>query len=401
MSAYSANGGPLVPQRVVIAVSGASAPETVINDALRPLGFAPVVMVATIVDVTVMLRSKPAHLVVVPVDSAPADLAAFAAELRRHAGVSAIGTAPVKDADKVLSAMRSGITEFLVSPLSPTELAAAASRLLVSAAPVTSLGRVFTVYSAKGGLGTSTVAVSIAWSLAQLNPAASVALVDFTTTGAGVRVMLNVQPLYDLGSIASHPDRIDAEYLRSVMFDHEERVSVLAAAEELDAADPLDSGSAARLIEVLRREYAFIVIDTDHHFADQTIAALDAAHRILLVTHLDISALRSTQRSLGIFARLGYPAERIEVVANRRSERDRISLPDAAKVLGRPIVHRLPNDYEACSSAITSGQFVQRYAASSPFSIAVKQMAGSLCGVATNGNGVRDGSRFSRFFGRR
>ena len=219
-----------------------------------------------------------------------------------------------------------------------------------------------------------------------------------------MRVMLNLNPSYDLGNISARKDRLDAEFLQSVMVRHSDGVAVLAAAEEVDAVEPLDAPTAGRLFEVVRHEYAYTVVDTDHHFADQTIAALDAADRIVLVTTLDVSALRSTQRTLGVFARLGYAAEKLVIVANRRSDRDRISLSDAEHVLGRPIAVRLPNDYASCADAITNGDFVQRFAPTSPLVAAVSTLATLLAGEkpGKNGsNGREDRSRLSRLFSRR
>jgi pilus assembly protein CpaE len=214
--------------------------------------------------------------------------------------------------------------------------------------------------------------------------------------------MLNLSPLYDMGSVAARADSLDREYLRSVMVQHADRISVLVSADELDALESLDINTAGRVIELLRHEYRHTVIDTDHHFNDQTLAALDAADRILLVTQFDVSALRSTQRSLGVFARLGYTSEKIVLVANRRTDRDRISLTGAERVLGRPINYTLPNDYATCSGAITQGQFMQRQLATSPIVPAIHAMAVALSGH-TNGTADKapEPSRLSRLFGRK
>lgn len=370
-------------KRVALLVDGAGIDAATLSDLLEPRGFAPVVTVASLGELVLRMRQLPPALVIAPVDGAGRDLAfdELAFELRRHPGCAAIGTAPVKDADLVLAALRAGVTEFLVTPASDDELRAAVNRLLLLSANPTAQGMVFTLYSAKGGLGTSTIAASLAWELAHRNGKQGVALADFTTTGSGMRVMLNLNPLYDLGNIAAQTDRIDRDFVRSVMVPDPDGISVLAAAEEVDGADSLDVTTAGRLFDVLRREYAFTVVDTDHHFAEPTIAALDAADRIVLVTQLDVSALRSTQRSLGVLSRLGYPPDKILVLVNRRSERDRILLEDAEQVLRRPVTATLPNDYLACADAITSGTFVQRHAPNSPLVAAIGGLANTLTGI--------------------
>lgn len=393
-------------KRLALVVTGAAGPEDLLNQVLEPRGFAPVVFTASLGELTTQLRSRSPALVIVPIPaggSSP-ELSSFAAELRRHAGTAAIGTSDYKDADTVLGAMRAGIPEFVLNPLDSGEFTTAISRVLSNLALPQQSGRVFAVYSGKGGVGTSTIATSLAWSLAHAAKDRDTALVDFNTAGAGIRVMLNLNPTYDLGSVAARADRLDADYLQSVMTGTSERVTVLAAADELDAVEPLDTKTSGQLIELLRQQYGNTVVDTDHHFNDQTLSALDAADRILLVTQCEVSALRSTQRSLGMFARLGYPADKISLVANRRTDRDRITVAGAEEVLGRTINFWLPNDYIACSGAITQGQFAQRFAPTSPlvdsFNLIARTLSGQPASASGNGKGV-ERSRLSRLFGRK
>jgi pilus assembly protein CpaE len=376
----------ILSPRLALMVSGAGLSDTLLNSILEPRGYAPIVVVPTIGDLVLRMRQHAPALIITPITGAGNDLAfdEVAFELRRHPACAAIGTAPVKDADLVLAALRAGVAEFLVTPASDDEVRASVSRLLQLTTNPTSQGQIFTLYSAKGGLGTSTIAASLAWELANRNGKQGVALADLTTTGGGMRVMLNINPLYDLGNIATQTDRIDRDFIRSVMVPDAEGVSILAAAEEVDAADTLNLATASRLFDVMRREYAFTVVDTDHHFAEPTIAALDAADRIILVTQLDVSALRSTQRSLGVLGRLGYASDKIVVLINRRSDRDRILLEDAEQVLRRSVGVTLPNDYLACADAITTGTFVQRHAPNSPLVSAFAAMADVLTGVQGN-----------------
>lgn len=388
-------------------VEGAGVPQDLVNGILGPRGFAPILTVPSLSELATRMRLLPPALVIVPVGAAGqgGEFDQFALELRRSPSTGAVGTAPMKDTDTILAAMRSGVTEFLVTPPDPDELRAVIGRVLQLSSASPTRGQVYTVYSAKGGLGTSTLAASLAWELAQRNGRQGVSLTDLTTTGAGMRVMLNINPLYDLGNIAVRSERLDRELVRSVMLPHPEGPAVLVAAEEVEAAEALDATTTSRLFEVMKQEYAYTVVDADHHFSDPTLAALDAADRVLLVTQLDVSALRSTQRSIGILVkRLGFPNDKVVVIANRRSERDRISVTDAETVLGRKVDFRIPNDYASCSDAITRGQFVQQYARTSPIVTSVRTMATVLTGN-TNGTGDTESrgekSRLSRIFGRR
>jgi len=277
--------------------------------------------------------------------------------------------------------MRAGITEFVSNPINARELQEAITRLFAQRATPATNGKIIAVYSAKGGVGTSTLAASLAYGLSDLAAPREVALADFNTAGTGLRVMLNLNPLYDLSSVAAQSNRMDREFLRSLMIQHVDRVDILAASDDLDSIESLTAAQASAVLTVLQEQYAYTVLDTDHHFTDQTLAAFDASDKILLVTQFDVAALRSTQRSLSLFAKLNYPSEKIQVVANRCTDFDRITPDGAERVLGRPILSRLPNDYFACSGASTEGQFLQRFDPKSPLVPAIRSMAEQLTGL--------------------
>lgn len=387
------------------AVVGAGAAEGLLNDVLGPLGFAPVQMVNSLEEMTLQLRASAPRLVIVPVPPgghSPA-FEAFASELRRNQGTACIGTAAAKDADTVLAALRAGVTEFLLAPVERAELDTAMQRLRSITA--TSVGgQLVTVYSAKGGVGVSTIATSLAWSLAHRPGRPKVALVDFSTAGAGIRIQLDLEPTYDISSIAAKAAELDREVLKSCMVEHEQGVSVLVASEDLDAADSLDSGTAAAVLELLAKDFDFVVVDTDHHLTDQTLAALDAANRIVLVSEPQVITLRSTQRTLSVFSRLGYSADKITVVMNRCSEQDRVSDADAERVLTRRIAARLPRDFATVADAITFGKFVPQQNPKSPLTLSLAQLAEVVAsgeiGAAHRTKKHNSSSRLSRIFGR-
>jgi pilus assembly protein CpaE len=398
--------------QLAIAVRGAGLSEQLITDTMAEVGFREVQFVGSLGELKLAISRKSPRLVFVPVphmargdgESVNA-LVELSETLRRYPGTLAIATAPEADARTVLAALRAGMLEFVETPSDATALLEAVRRVLTIGAPITPSGKIITIYSAKGGLGGTTLSLSLAWALRHREGTpASVAFVDFTTTGAGARVMLDLEPVYDLGSVVSRQGAIDRAFMRSCMLQHPSGVHVLVAAEELDATDPLDLETAGRVLELLREEYEYVVVDVDHHFADQTLAARDIADRVVLVSQLDVSALRSAQRTLGVFTRLGYAGEKVALVVNRRTDRDRISITDAERVLGRQVDLTLPNDYAACADAITFGRFVQQHAPESPFVPAVHAMAATLTGGAAAvlpEDGDRRGtSRLARLFAR-
>ena len=94
---------------------------------------------------------------------------------------------------------------------------------------------------------------------------------------------------------------------------------MLAAPREADAADEIEPEHVFEVLERLRETFDWVVLDPQHTFDAITLQALDQSDQIVLVLTLDIPAIRSTQRALEIFDRLGYPRKKIRIIVNRWS----------------------------------------------------------------------------------
>jgi pilus assembly protein CpaE len=264
-------------------------------------------------------------------------------------------------------------------------------------------GQVFAIYGPKGGLGNTTLAVNLAHSLARNNPQARVALVDLVVSNGDVRVLLNLKPLYDVGSVVQKLDRLDAELLNSLLTPNGEGVWVLPGTEDPELAEVIDAGAVTAIIDELRSNFAFTVIDCEHHMSERTLAALDAADRVILNTQLAVPALRATQRAIQICERLGYPRDKLCVVVNRFQSTDVLSPADAASLLKYDIQWKLPNDYATVAAALMKGVPVVEHDAGSKLAWSFSQLAAKMGGGSAhsaNGNGApAPGSRLRRLFG--
>lgn len=352
-----------------------------------------------------LLNGAHFDLVLLPVhDIDPARGAALERTIRQSPSTSFIGTAPQSDPDVILRAMRSGVHEFLVSPPEPGELATAVDRLTRRHHGDVKRGTVFAIFGSKGGLGNTTLAVNLAHALARNNPHARVALADLVVSSGDVRVLLNLKPLYDVGSLVQKLDRLDADLLNSLLTQSGEGVWVLPGTEDPELDDVLDAAAVSAIIDQLRANFAYTVVDCEHHMSERTLAALDAADRVILNTQLSVPALRATQRAIQLCERLGYPDEKLCIVVNRFQSTDVLTAADAASLLKRDIQWKLPNDYQTTAAALMKGVPVVEHDAASKLAWSYSQLAAKLggSGVAhsANGNGAGGrGSRLRRIFG--
>jgi pilus assembly protein CpaE len=318
---------------------------------------------------------------VVPIEDVDeVQLAAIDRLNRRERQMGVIATGESTDPNLMLRAMRAGIQEFLVRPLVAADLGSALERLVRRTTGTVSDGQVYAVFGSKGGVGTSTVAVNLAHVLTLVHPDARVGVADLALPGGDIRLLLNVRPAYDIGDIATKIDRIDADLLHSVMVPATDRLWVLAAPERPEADEEVDANVSTTVVKQMRAAFNYTVLDCEHRLNDRTLAALDAADRIILLTELKVAALRAAQRMIGVFRRLGYPNEKLGIVVNRYQSEDVVSPSEAAEVLKTDIFFRLPNDYPTSSRAATDGVPISQHAPQSKLAASYRQLAQKLSG---------------------
>ena len=394
--------------REALLVGRAAGPEDQANEVLARFGFSRIHHMETVAQAIDQLRQKHVDLVILPLDGvADLQLATLEREIRRERYTAVIGTAPKQEPDVMLRAMRAGIQEFLVSPPDQKDLAAAVDRLMRRTQTAAENGDVIAVYSSKGGLGVSTVAANLAYGFAKNHPGARPALADLVIGAGDVRVLLNLDPPYDLGDLVAKIDRVDADLLNSLLTPTRGGVWVLPAPDAPEADEQVDANTITTVIQHLRSNFLFTVLDCEHQLNDRTLAALDAADRLVLMTHLSVAALRSTQRTVNLCRRLGYPNEKICIVVNRFQSGEVLSPADAEDVLKAEIFFKLPNDYRVASGALTNGLPVAEFEPGSKLAWAYTQLAAKLGGgqvAKTNGtphqNGA-GGSRLKNLFARK
>jgi pilus assembly protein CpaE len=387
--------------RKALIVSGAAGPQDIANAVLHRFGFAPAESALNLSEATSRLRAEHFDLVILPLQGlGTIELSTLDRETRR-AGTFVIGTATQSDSELILRAMRSGVNEFLLYPPDPKEFSGAVDRLMRRTHTDGKSGGAIAIYSAKGGVGCTSMAVNLAFALAKAHPEGHVALVDLVAGGGDLRVMLDLKPQYDMSDLLGKVDRLDADLLRSLLTPVSGGVWVLPSSESPESAETFEAASVTTLIEQLRQHHSFTVVDCEHALSDRTLAALDAADRVILVTQLNVPALRSTQRTIALCQRLGYAGDKVNVVVNRHQASDAVSLADASEVLGREVFFKIPNDYRTLAGALSKGVSVAEFDASSHLSWSFDGLAGRMNGgAASKGTHAQSTSRLGRLFGR-
>ena len=391
-----------MPKRTALVVHGAIDSDPALDAVLQRYGWQPAETAADIGSALEALHKRHHDLLMIPMEQLdPTQLSSIEMELRREPGTSVIGTGGESDPALILRGLHAGIHEFLVRPVTPDDLARSLERLSRRERTEQTRGQVIAVYGPKGGLGSTTVAINLAFALARKHPERRVALADMAVSNGDVRLLLNIGTAYDLGDLVVRREHVDADVLASTMTQQPPGVWVLPASDSPEKNEALDGPTATTIIEQLSQQFGFVVVDCDTQMRESTLAALDAADRILTVTQLTIPALRSTQQALRLFNRLGYGSDRVQVVVNRYASEDNVSLEDASEVLKCDLRSLLPNDYHACARAITKGRPVVEMSPTTRLATEFLNLATRLTAAepaaATVPPSVRDAVRRGRF----
>jgi pilus assembly protein CpaE len=302
----------------------------------------------------------------------------LAAEFPKMAIISAAHNA---SRDLLLQSLRAGAREFLQLPVAPQELGTVIDRVAdFSSSHVEApkkKGRMIAIFSSKGGCGTSFMATNIA-----ACAGAPTILVDLNLQAGDLPLFLGVNQKYSFADMAENHNRLDDQLIKSFVTPYSSNLSLLAAPKEADSADEIKPEHVFAVLNKLRESYDYVVLDPQHTFDSITLAALDQSDEILLVLTLDIPAIRSTQRALEIFDRLGYPRKKVRIVVNRWSKQIDLDLQQVEKFLGEPVIGYVPSDYQIAVNSINLGQPLVHSDGSSKIALEIKRIARVVSGGA-------------------
>jgi pilus assembly protein CpaE len=231
------------------------------------------------------------------------------------------------------------------------------------------------VFSSKGGCGTSFLATNLAAACATRT-----VLVDLNLQAGDLPLFLGVDPKYSFADMAENRSRLDDALIGSFVTPYSSHLSLLAAPKEADSADEIEPEHVFEVLRRLRESYDYVVLDPQHTFDAITLAALDQSDEIVLVLTLDIPAIRSTQRALEIFDRLGYPRQKIRIVVNRFSKQIDLDLRQVEKFLGEPVLGFISSDYNMAVTSINLGTPLIRSEPNSRIALEIKRIAELLHG---------------------
>lgn len=273
------------------------------------------------------------------------------------------------DVEQRVKGLRAGADDDIVKPFHPLELMARIKALLARGggtrqltggeAPL--LGQLCCFYGAKGGVGTTTIAINTAIALAR-DLKRRTALVDANLQFGDMRVFLDLG--LDTASIVNaitEPD-LDGDLLKKLVVRHHAGMELLPAPPTPEAADIVverqraDPSSLTHLLSLFRRAYDYTLVDMAKSIDDFNLQLFDEADTIFVVMTADLSCLKNVRLVLETMDSLGYERSKVQLVLNRSNAYTGINVSNAESALGRSIDYQVINEYRGAISALNSGE---------------------------------------------
>ncbi len=243
------------------------------------------------------------------------------------------------------------------------------------------LAPLFAVVRSIGGCGATSIATHLAAALGEQDSTGrGVAIVDLDLQFGAVADFIAPAGRSSIADLLIADERLDDELVRSVARAAADNVHVFAAPEAIMPLESVDTDRLLRVIDVIRRQYAYVVIDLPANWTNWSLSALSAASSVLMVVELSVSSLRQARRRLELFSSVGIRGEDVQLIVNRAERRmfKTIDVSDAASTLGRPVLGSVTLDDPAVSTAQDQGLMVHQVSRKSRFQTDVRALADTL-----------------------
>ena len=290
------------------------------------------------------------------------------------------------ETDYMRRAMMAGARDYLTKPPSADELLDAIHRAYtlrqkMGTGPLTPIAgqpqvaatsaratnaKIVTIYSPKGGTGCTTLAVNLAIAMQTLlGTDAKVCMVDANLQFGDVAIFMKLQATRTLADLAPHAQDLDLDLLRGILVSHTSGVQILVAPAAPEEAEVFrdgsfeDGGANARLktiLEFVRREFDYIIVDTSHQVDDVILAALDVSDLFVVVTRPVIPEIRGARQFIDLLQKLSYPMDKVSLVINGVDNKRMGIQPEAIERAMMPAMSHIPYDERIALRAANYGE---------------------------------------------
>jgi len=326
-------------------------------------------------------KSKPSVVVLEIGDDIEMGIKRINSILDHFPQTAVFATSKDKSSDTILKVMKAGADEYILRPIVEADIVSAFQkhgRLWLTKPPQEKeVGSVYMVFSPKGGVGSTTIAINLATQIHDITKKKTL-LMDLDLTAGDVSTFLNLKPSYSISDVTANISKLDKSFLMGVLTRHESGIYVLAEPQKIAEAASISGSDIKRVLELLQTMFDYIVIDTESVLDERAMSAIEISDTILLVFVMSLPGIKNIQRYLRYFEDLGLKRDRVKLIVNRYLKKGDIRLEDAEKALNYPISFAISNDYNSTMECLNKGLPLSMCNPRSKVNIEIRALAESL-----------------------
>ena len=275
---------------------------------------------------------------------------ALAVLKRQHPATSVMLVVPELTPALMLEAMRAGVNECVAEPLTSDNLGGAIARMIAQRAAPTG-GQVVAFVGAKGGVGTTTLAVNVAAALAR--DQGNTLFIDMHPAYGDAAVLLGAEPRFSFVDALDNTHRLDLAFFNGLTAQSKAGVTLLASPDHAPSS-PVDMHRIRLLLDFAARNYRYTVLDVPRSHPAM-LDTLETAMRIFVVTNQELASVRGAQRVADMLTRR-YTRDKVALVVSRFDKGADIGADDIEEVVHLPVRFTFPSDYRLALHALNEGR---------------------------------------------
>ena len=278
--------------------------------------------------------------------------------------------------------IKAGVSEYMVAPISLADIVGVITHIFVDpqADPI---GRSIAFIGAKGGVGSSTIAHNVAWTMSNLF-SSEVVVADLDLAFGTANINFDQDPAQGMAEAVFSPERIDEVYLDRLLAQCAERLSLLAAPSTLDRVYDFDADAFSQIIETAQRSAPLVVLDMPHVWTAWSKQTLMQADEIVITATPELANLRNTKNLVDMLKRARPNDAPPRLIINQAGipKRTEISIADFSDPLGITPISVIPFDPQLFGNAGNNGRMLGEMDAKHPTVQAINEIAHVLTGRA-------------------
>jgi pilus assembly protein CpaE len=276
--------------------------------------------------------------------------------------------------------IRSGISEYVIAPVSMTDIVSVVSSIFVDpeSEPI---GRSIAFIGAKGGVGSSTIAHNVAWAMSSLFKS-EVVIADLDLAFGTANINFDQDPAQGIAEAVFSPERVDEVYLDRLLAQCAEHLSLLAAPSTLERVYDFDPEAFSQIIETAQRSAPLLVLDVPHIWSGWSKSTLIKADEIVITATPELANLRNTKNMVDMLKRLRPNDPPPKLIINQAGvpKRPEIAAADFAEPLGISPMAVINFEPLLFGNAANNGRMLSEMDAKSPVVTTINEIAHVLTG---------------------